>query len=48
LPRTLSRFGGELMSSARSFEVYTALVDAFARGTLPAALPTLPEVAVKS
>jgi hypothetical protein len=47
LPTTLSRFGGELMTPARSFEVYTALVDAFARGTLPAVLPALPEVAVK-
>jgi len=52
LPTTLSRFGGELMTSARSFEVYAGLVDAFARtyaGDQPQALATalhsLPEVA---
>lgn len=52
LPRTLSRFGGELMTPARSFEVYTTLVDTFARAyasgagtaTFEAALATLPEV----
>lgn len=31
LPETLSRFGGELMTAARSFELYSGLVDAFAR-----------------
>jgi hypothetical protein len=53
LPRTLSRFGGELMTPARSFEVYTGLVDGFARtyagfehGAFEAELRTLPEVTV--
>jgi dienelactone hydrolase len=45
LPRTLSRFGGELMTPARSFDVYTSLVDAFARGVLESTLSRLPEVA---
>jgi predicted dienelactone hydrolase len=31
LPETLSRFGGEWMTAARSFELYSGLVDAFAR-----------------
>ncbi|HEY1550373.1 MAG TPA: hypothetical protein VGG28_21245 [Kofleriaceae bacterium] len=31
LPATLSRFGGELVTPARSFELYTGIVDAFAR-----------------
>ena len=34
LPETLSQFGGELMPAARSFELYTGLVDAFARAYL--------------
>jgi hypothetical protein len=54
LPRTLSRFGGELMPAARSFEVYAGLVDAFARAYAPsgggdaafqAFLATVPEAA---
>jgi len=31
MPTTLSRFGGTLMSANRSFELYSGLVDAFAR-----------------
>jgi len=47
LPRTLSRFGGELMTPARSFELYTGMVDAFARGPadFAAFLRTAPEAA---
>ena len=51
LPATLARFGGELMTPGRSFEVYAGLVDAFARTyagdqpqALAAALRSLPEV----
>lgn len=35
LPETLSRFGGELMTPARSMDLYTGLVDAFARAYGP-------------
>jgi dienelactone hydrolase len=35
LPKTLSRFGGELMTPARSFELYSGIVDAFARAYGP-------------
>jgi dienelactone hydrolase len=35
LPKTLSRFGGELMTPERSFELYTGIVDAFARAYGP-------------
>ncbi|MEO7917958.1 MAG: hypothetical protein ABIT01_00720 [Thermoanaerobaculia bacterium] len=36
LPETLSHFGGELMSVPRSMELYTGLVEAFARAYEPA------------
>jgi pimeloyl-ACP methyl ester carboxylesterase len=35
MPDTLSRFGGELMSPERSFDVYVGLVDAFVRAYGP-------------
>lgn len=35
MPDTLSRFGGELVSSARSFDLYAGLVEAFARAYAP-------------
>lgn len=35
MPDTLSRFGGELMTPERSFEVYVGLVDSFARAYAP-------------
>jgi dienelactone hydrolase len=35
MPDTLSRFGGELVSPARSFDLYTGLVAAFARAYAP-------------
>ena len=35
MPETLSRFGGTLMTPERSFELYTGLVDAFARAYAP-------------
>jgi len=35
MPDTLSRFGGTLMTPERSFELYTGLVDAFARAYAP-------------
>jgi dienelactone hydrolase len=35
LPQTLTHFGGEVMSAARSIALYTGLVDAFARAYAP-------------
>lgn len=34
MPHTLTRFGGEVVSAERSFELYAGLVDAFARAYL--------------
>lgn len=36
MPETLSRFGGELMSSERSLALYAGMTEAFARAYLPA------------
>lgn len=57
MPATLSRFGGELMTPARSLEVYTGIVDAFAAAYAPGGggnaafglfLESLPEVKATS
>jgi dienelactone hydrolase len=43
LPETLTHFGGTVMPATRSFELYSGLVDALARGALPRFLATAPE-----